>query len=145
MFSPKNAYHRNNQLREERNVTLERKQERNTKNKNSATYANKNSLACSTKIKIIVGFEITVITQERTKEIHLIFYNGSDYDYHFVIKALTEGFKGQCEFLGENTEKCITFLVPIKKTKLKQQDNNMQNKTHRQGKIYGQLIVNCSR
>ena len=33
-----------------------------------------------------------------------MFHNGSIYDYHFIIKEL-----------GENTEKYITFSVPIKK------------------------------
>ena len=37
------------------------------------------------------------------KEIHVVFHNGSTYDYHFIIKEL-----------GENTEKYITFSVPIK-------------------------------
>ena len=34
---------------------------------------------------------------------------GSNYDYHFIIKELAEEFKKQFTFLGENTEKCITF------------------------------------
>ena len=33
----------------------------------------------------------------------------------FTIKQLAEDFKGQFECLGENTEKYITFSVPIKK------------------------------
>ena len=37
------------------------------------------------------------------------------YDYHFIIKVLAEEFKGQFECLGEDTEKCITFSIPIKK------------------------------
>ena len=37
------------------------------------------------------------------------------YDYHFIIKELAEEFKGQFECLGENTEKYITFSIPIKK------------------------------
>ena len=49
------------------------------------------------------------------KEIHLVFHNGSTCDYHFIIKELAEEFEGQFECLGENTEKYITFLVPIKK------------------------------
>ena len=49
------------------------------------------------------------------KEIPLVFHNGSTYDYHFIIKELAEEFKGQFEYLGENTEKYITFSVPIKK------------------------------
>ena len=44
-----------------------------------------------------------------------IFHNGSAYDYHFRIKELAKEFEGQSECLGENTEKCITFSVPIKK------------------------------
>ena len=44
-----------------------------------------------------------------------MFHNGSTYDYHFIIKELAEEFEGEFECLGENTEKCITFSVPIKK------------------------------
>ena len=49
------------------------------------------------------------------KEIPVIFHYNSKYDYHFIIKELTEEFEGQFEVLGENTEKYITFSVPIKK------------------------------
>ena len=49
------------------------------------------------------------------KEISVVIHNGSTYDYHFIIKLLAEEFKGHFECLGENTEKHITFLVPIKK------------------------------
>ena len=45
----------------------------------------------------------------------LVFHNGSNYDYHFIIKELAEEFKRQFICLGENTEKYITFTVPIKK------------------------------
>ena len=47
-------------------------------------------------------------------EIPAVFHNGSPYNYHFIIKGLAEEFEGQFECLGENTEKCITFSVPIK-------------------------------
>ena len=47
------------------------------------------------------------------KNIPEIFHNGSTYDYHFIIKELE--FDGNFECLGENTEKYITFSVPIKK------------------------------
>ena len=50
-----------------------------------------------------------------SKEIPLVFHNGSIYDYHFIIKELVKEFEGNFECLGENTEKCITFSVPIKK------------------------------
>ena len=42
-------------------------------------------------------------------------HNGSTYDYHFIIKELVKEFEGNFECLGENTEKYITFSVPIKK------------------------------
>ena len=49
------------------------------------------------------------------KEIPVVFHNGSTYDYHFIIKQLAKEFKGNFDCLGENTEKYITFSVPIKK------------------------------
>ena len=49
------------------------------------------------------------------KEIPILFHNGSTYDYHFIIKELVKEFKGNFECLGENTEKYITFSVPVKK------------------------------
>ena len=49
------------------------------------------------------------------KEIPIVFHNGSTYDYHFIIKELMKEFEGNFECLGENTEKYITFSVPIKK------------------------------
>ena len=49
------------------------------------------------------------------KEILVVFHNGSTYDYHFIIKELAKEFEGNFECLGENTEKYITFSVPIKK------------------------------
>ena len=49
------------------------------------------------------------------KEIPVVFHNGSTYEYHFMIKQLAEEFKGQFEYLGENTEKYITFSIIIKK------------------------------
>ena len=49
------------------------------------------------------------------KKIPIVFHNGSTYDYHFVIKKLAEEFKGDFKCLGENTEKYITFSVPLTK------------------------------
>ena len=54
-----------------------------------------------------------------------MFHNGSTYDYHFIIKQLAEDFKGQFECLGENTEKYITFSVPIK------EDDNSKKITYK--------------
>ena len=49
------------------------------------------------------------------KNIPVIFHNVSTYDYHFIITELACEFEGNFECLGENTEKYITFSVPIKK------------------------------
>ena len=53
------------------------------------------------------------------KKILLVFYNGSNYDYHFIIKELTEKFKNQFICLGEKTEKCIAFTVSIGEKSIK--------------------------
>ena len=49
------------------------------------------------------------------QEIPVKIHNGSTYDYHFLNKELAEEFKVELECLGENTEKYISFSVPIKK------------------------------
>ena len=49
------------------------------------------------------------------EEILIVFHNGSTHDYRFIINELAKEFDGQLECLGENTEKYITFSVPIKK------------------------------
>ena len=49
------------------------------------------------------------------EEIPVVFHNGSAFDYHFIIKKLAKEFESEFECLGENTEKYITFSVPLKK------------------------------
>ena len=73
-----------------------------------------------TKIKNIVELEIIVIIQGNTemlrilhsicnlkysvpKEIPIVFHNGSNYDYHIVIKELAEKFKKHLTCLRETT------------------------------------------
>ena len=68
----------------------------------SGKYKRAAHVVCSKKCKI-------------PKEIPIIFHSGSTYDYHFITKELAKEFKGQFECLGENTEKYITFPVPIEK------------------------------
>ena len=50
-----------------------------------------------------------------SKEIPVVFQNDSAYDYHFIFKELATEFKEKFECLDENTEKYITFSVPIEK------------------------------
>ena len=49
------------------------------------------------------------------KKIPIVCHNGPNYDYHFIIKELEEEFKNQLTCLEENTEKYVTFTVPIEK------------------------------
>ena len=59
--------------------------------------------------------DICNLRYKTPKEIHVVFHNGSTYDYHFIIKELAAEFEGQFECLQENSEKYITFAVTIKK------------------------------
>ena len=43
------------------------------------------------------------------KDIPIVFHDGSNYDYHIIIRELAEKFGKQFTCLGENTEKYITF------------------------------------
>ena len=46
------------------------------------------------------------------ERIPIVFHNGSNYDYHFIVKELAEEFKTQFTCLRENTEIYIIFTVP---------------------------------
>ena len=48
------------------------------------------------------------------KEILVIIHNAA-YDTHFIINQFAVEFKGEINFIGDNTEKYINFSVPIKK------------------------------
>ena len=53
----------------------------------------------------------------------MVFHNGFNDEYHFIIKELAEEFYFQFECLGENTKKYVSFFVPIKKKKKKKERN----------------------
>ena len=69
------------------------------------------------------------------KKIPIAFHNESNYDYHFIIKDSVEEFEKQFTCRGEDTEKYITFRVPIEK-KL-QELIKMEKKLQ---KLYHQII-----
>ena len=48
------------------------------------------------------------------KEIPVVYHNVSKYDYHFIINKLAKGIDG-ITCLGDDTEKYITFKIPLKK------------------------------
>ena len=49
------------------------------------------------------------------KKILIVFHNESNCNCHFIIKELAVEFKKQFSCVGKNTEKYITFIVPIEK------------------------------
>ena len=57
------------------------------------------------------------------KEFPVVLHNGSTSDYHFIIIELVKEFEGNFDCLGENTEKYITFSVPLEK---KIQNKNLE-------------------
>ena len=52
-------------------------------------------------------------------EIPVVFHNGSNYNYQFIIKELANEFEGKFESLGENTGKYKTFSIPLDKEVIK--------------------------
>ena len=64
----------------------------------------------------IVRFETMSNLRYKTpKEIPVLLNNGSNCDYHFILRKTAEEFKRQFECFRENSEKCITFSVPLQK------------------------------
>ena len=45
----------------------------------------------------------------------MVFDNGWNHDYHFIIKELAKEFEGEFNCLGEITEKYKIFPVPVTK------------------------------
>ena len=62
------------------------------------------------------------------KKMLLVFHKGSKYDYYFIRKKSAQEFKNQFTCLGENTEQCITFTIPIEE-EVKATDKNGENLT----------------
>ena len=54
------------------------------------------------------------------KSIPIVFHNGSNYDFHLIIKHIAKHFNGPFSCLGGNTEKFITFSI----CKFKKTSNN---------------------
>ena len=107
------------------------------------------------KIKNIVKFEIILIIQENIEVIHIsyvilkynvpkktpiVFHNGPNYDYYFIIKELAEEFKQLFTCSGEKTEKYIPLQF--------QQKNKLQELIKMEKKLrkiyltlYGSLVA----
>ena len=61
------------------------------------------------------ALSISISKYSVPKKIPIVFQNGSNYDYHFIIKELAEEFKKQFTCLGEDTKNYVTFTVPMEK------------------------------
>ena len=48
---------------------------------------------------------IYILRYSVPKKIHIAFHNGSNHDYHFIIKKLAKEFDKQFTCFGENNEK----------------------------------------
>ena len=65
------------------------------------------------------------------KEIPVVFRNGSNYDYNFIIEEPQKEFEGEFNCLGENTDKYKIMSVPvIKEDKTKDKDGKEITKKH---------------
>ena len=58
-------------------------------------------------------------------EVPVVFHNGSNYDYHFIIEELANKSEGKFRNPGESKEKYEHFSVPVKKefTKIDKDSN----------------------
>ena len=59
------------------------------------------------------SYSICKLKYNVPKKIPMVFHNGSNCDYHFITKESAEEFQKKFTCLGQNTEKYITFTVPI--------------------------------
>ena len=55
---------------------------------------------------------------QEERDIPVIIHNGSNYDFHLLIKDLAKEFKSDIYCLGKNMEKYISFSVPIHNKKI---------------------------
>ena len=55
---------------------------------------------------------------QEQRDIPVMIHNGSNYDFHLLIKDLAKELKSNIYCLGENTEKYISFSLPILNKKI---------------------------
>ena len=61
------------------------------------------------------GHSICNLRFDKPIAVSVVFHNGSNYDYHFIMKELVYEFKSQFEYLRGNTEKYQVFQFQFKK------------------------------
>ena len=90
--------------------------------------------------KKISGNYISTYTNSVPKNITTVFQNGPNYNYHLIKNELAEEFEKQFNCLWENTEKYITFTVPIEK-EVRRMDKNGEEVTKVYLTFYSLLIA----
>ena len=68
---------------------------------------------------------------QEQRSIPAILYNGSNYDFHLLIKELAKEFKSNMRCIGENTEKYISISVNFQEEKEEEEDSFKKIKTYR--------------
>ena len=61
----------------------------------------------------VAGHIIRNLKHRAPKKTPMVFNNGSNHDYHFIIKELAEKIEGRLTCLGENTKNYLVFSCPI--------------------------------
>ena len=94
------------------------------------------------KLEIIIGAAHSVCNLKYSvpNTISIAFHNGSNYDYHFIIKVLAEGFEKKLTHVGENTKNYITFMIPIE-NEVTRTDKNGEKITEIYLKDYNLMIA----
>ena len=73
--------------------------------------------------KEVLCIAYVILTFSKSEEILVVFHDGLNHDYHFIIKQVAKEFEVEFNSLGDNTKKYKTFSVPVTK-KVKRVDEN---------------------
>ena len=65
-----------------------------------------------------VGHSMCNLKYKAPKKIPMVFHNGSNYDYHFIMKMLAKESEGEFSCLGENKEKYVALSLPKKNVRV---------------------------
>ena len=66
-----------------------------------------------------VAYSICNLKYSIPEKIPIVFHNGPNYDYNFIIKELAKESEMQFTCLGENTDKCMNLYSSNRKRSYK--------------------------
>ena len=90
--------------------------------------------------KEVLCIAYVILTFSKSEEILVVFHDGLNHDYHFIIKQVAKEFEVEFNSLGDNTKKYKTFSVPVTK-KVKRVDENGRETIKPYPLDYNLLIV----